>query len=244
MEHWEALCPGGHRFVYDGESFRPGTDTFLLSSLPRLKPGLRVMDLGCGTGLLGLLLLQRQPELSVTGIDIQPAAIRLAERTAVENSLTDRLTFHTADLRDVKGRFPTGSFDLAVCNPPYYPAASGALSAGGARRTARSEVACTLEDVCRASSYLLRWGGALCLVHKPERMTDLLCALRESGLEPKRLRFACKTAGAAPSLLLLEARRGGKPGLSVEAPLILQTPDGTPTAEVEAIYFRQQEDTP
>lgn len=244
MEHWEALCHGGYRFVYDDALFRPGTDTFLLSSLPRLKPGLRAVDLGCGTGLLGLLLLQRQPDIAVTGIDIQPAAIRLAERAAAENGLADRLIFQTADLRDAKSLFPTGGFDLAVCNPPYYPPASGALSGDGARRTARSEVACTLEDVCRAASYLLRWGGSFCLVHKPERLTDLLYALRESGLEPKRLRFVCKTAGSAPSLVLAEARRGGRPGLTIEPPLILQTADGAPTAEVDAIYFRQQEDTP
>ena len=244
MEHWEALCHGGYRFVYDDALFRPGTDTFLLSSLPRLKPGLRVADLGCGTGLLGLLLLQRQPELRVTGMDIQPEAIRLAEQAAAENGLQDRLAFHAADLRNVKALFPTGSFDLAVCNPPYYPSGSGALSADGARRTARAEVSCTLEDVCAAAAYLLRWGGRLCLVHKPERLTDLLCALRGNGLEPKRLRFVCKTAGSAPSLVLAEARRGGKPSLAVEEPLILQAADGSPTAEVDAIYFRQQEATP
>ena len=78
----------------------------------------------------------------------------------------------------------------------------------------------------------------------PERLTDLLCALRANGLEPKRLRFVCKTAADAPSLVLAEARRGGKPGLTIEAPLILQNSDGTPTPEVDAIYFRQQEDTP
>ena len=244
MEHWESLCPGGLRFVYDDTLFRPGTDTFLLSSLPRLRPCLRVVDLGCGTGLLGLLLLQRQPELRVTGVDIQPEAIRLAEQAAAENGLWDRLAFHAADLRNVKALFPTGSFDLAVCNPPYYPSGSGALSADGARRTARAEVSCTLEDVCAAAAYLLRWGGRLCLVHKPERLTDLLCALREHGLEPKRLRFVCKTAGSAPSLVLAEARRGGRPGLTIEEPLILQTADGAPSAEVDAIYFRQQEETP
>ena len=244
MEHWESLCPGGLRFVYDDALFRPGTDTFLLSSLPRLKPGLRVVDLGCGTGLLGLLLLQRQPELRVTGVDIQTAAIRLAEQAAAENSLRDRLIFHSADLRNVKALFSTGSFDLAVCNPPYYPPGNGALSADGARRTARAEVECTLGDVCRAAAYLLRWGGRLCLVHKPERLTDLLAAMRAHVIEPKRLRFVQPREGQAPSLVLAEGCRGGKPGLSVDAPLLLQNPDGSPTVELDAIYCRQPEDTP
>lgn len=244
MEHWEALCPGGYRFVYDDGLFRPGTDTFLLSSLPRLKPGLRVCDLGCGTGLLGLLLLQRQGALTVAGVEIQETAVRLAKKAAAENRLADRLTFRHGDLREVRSLFPTGSFDLVVCNPPYYSPASGAAAENDARRTARSEVSCTLEDVCAAAAYLLRWGGSFCLVHKPERLTDLLCALRHAALEPKRLRFVCPTAGAAPSLLLLEGRRGGKPGLSIEAPLILQNSDGAPTREVDAIYFRRQEETP
>lgn len=244
MEHWEALCPGGYRFVYGDGLFPPGTDTFLLSSLPRLKPGLRVCDLGCGTGLLGLLLLQRQPALAVTGVDIQEAAVRLAERAAAENRLTDRLTFRHGDLRKIRSLLPAGGFDLVVCNPPYYLPGSGLLAEGSALRTARAEVSCTLEEVCAAASYLLRWGGAFCLVHKPERLTDLLCALRQAAMEPKRLRFVCPAAGAAPSLVLLEGRRGGKPGLTVESPLILQNGDGSPTAELDAIYFRQQEETP
>ncbi len=243
MEHWEPLCPGGYRFVYDDGLFRPGTDTFLLSSLPRLKPGMRVCDLGCGTGLLGLLLLQRQPELSVTGVEIQKAAASLAQKAAAENGLTDRFTLCCDDLRNVRNHFPAGSFDLAVCNPPYYPPGSGRMAADNAIRTARAEVSCTPEDICAAASYLLRWGGSFCMVHKPERLTDLLCALRNHGMEPKRLRFVCKDGTSAPSLLLLEGRRGGKPGLSVEAPLILQNPDGSPSREVETIYFRQQEDT-
>lgn len=243
MEHWESLKSDGYRFVYDDTMFRPGTDTFLLSSFPRLKPGMRVCDLGCGTGLLGLLLLQRQPSLQVTGIDIQPAAIALAERAAAENGLTDRLTFQAEDLRETS--LPANSFDLVVCNPPYYPPNSGKLPASGALRTARSEESCSLEDLCRAAARLLPWSGHFCLVHKPERLTDLCCTLREAGLEPKRLRFVCKTAGSAPSLLLLDACRGGKPGLTLEAPLILQNSDGSPTSEVDAIYFRtQQEDTP
>ena len=239
MEHWEALKPGGYRFVYDDTLFPPSTDTFLLSSLPKLKRGLRICDLGCGTGLLGLLLLQRQSDLRVTGLDIQPKAIALAARAAAENNLADRLTFHTQDLRQVKTLFPTGSFDLVVCNPPYYPPASGAMAETQSIRTARSEVSCSLEDLCGAAAYLLRWGGSFCLVHKPERLTDVLCALRNAAMEPKRLRFVSAAPTQAPSLILVEGRRGGKPGLTVEPPLILQTSDGTPTEEVDAIYFRR-----
>ena len=243
MEYWEPLKPGGYRFVYDDTLFRPGTDTFLLSSMPRLKPNLRVCDLGCGTGLLGLLLLQRQPGLSVTGIDLQPEAIRLAEKAAAENGLSQNLRFVCGDLREPV--LPANSFDLVVCNPPYYPAGSGKLASTPARRTARSEESCTLEELCRAAARLLPWGNHFCMVHKPERLTDLCCTLRACGLEPKRLRFVCKKAGSAPSLVLLDACRGGKPGLIVEEPLILQNSDGSPTAEVDAIYFRtQQEDTP
>lgn len=244
MEHWESLKVGGYRFVYDDGLFRPGTDTFLLSSLPRLKAGLRVCDLGCGTGLLGLLLMQRQDGLSVTGVDIQPEAINLASRCAEENGLTEHLRFLHADLRAVQSHFLTGSFDLVVCNPPYYPPQSGRMSEDAAIRTARSEISCTLEDICYAASYLLRWGGSFCLVHKPERLTDVLDAMRRHGCEPKRLRLVSTRPESAPSLLLVEGRRGGKPGLSIEAPLILQTSNGNPTPEVETIYFRQQEDTP
>ena len=244
MEHWEALKDGGYRFVYDDALFRPGTDSFVLSSLPRLKPGLRVCDLGSGTGLLGLLLLQRQADLQVAGVEIQAEAVALAEKAAAENGLSDRLTFLHRDLRTVREVLPTGSFDLVLSNPPYYPAASGHLAETDALRTARAEVDCSLEDVCAAASYLLRWGGSFCLVHKPERLTDLMCTLRAAALEPKRLRFVCPRDHTAPSLVLLEARRGGKSGLTVEAPLVLQRADGSPTAEADAIYFRTQEDTP
>ena len=239
MEHWELFKPGGLRFVWADELFPPGTDSFLLSAFPRLRPGLRVLDLGCGTGLLSLLLLQRQRELAVTGLELSPEAMALAKRAAAKNDLTDRLFFHQGDLRD-RNALPAGPFDLAVCNPPYYPVNSGALTEESLRRTARAEVDCTLNDVCQAACRSLRWGGYFCLVHKPERLTDLLCALRENGLEPKRLRPVCTRPERAPSLVLLEARRGGKPGLRMEPPLVLENSDGSPTAELNRIYFREE----
>ena len=235
---WEALRPGGLRFAYGRGQFPPGLDSFLLASLPKLKAGMKVCDLGCGTGLLGLLLLQREGALTVTGLETQPEAVRLGERAVLENHLSGRLTFRLEDLRETA--LPAGSFDLAVCNPPYFPPSSGPPPKGEARRTARTEESCTLEEVCRAAARLLRWGGSFCLVHKPERLADLVCALRESGLEPKRLRFVCVRPERAPSLILMEARRGGRPGLRAEPPLALENADGSPTAELNRIYFREE----
>lgn len=244
MEHWESLRPGGYRFVYDEAVFPPGTDSFVLSAFPRLKAGMRVCDLGCGSGLLTLLLLQRQQSLDVTGVELDEHAATLAQLAAQKNNLTGRMQVVHGDLRQIRSLLPAGSFDLVACNPPYYASGGGKLPAQPSLRTARAEVTCTVEDVCAAAAYLLRWGGSFCLIHKPERLTDLLCALRGAVLEPKRLRFVCPRIGSPPSLILLEGRRGGRPGLEILAPLTLYRSDGTPTAELDAIYFRTEEDMP
>ena len=237
MERIDRLNGTDWLFHYDGACFPPGTDSFLLSSLPRLKSGMRVLDLGSGFGLLGLLLLRRCSDITVTGLELDPHAAALGQRNAHENQLSDRLTILQGDLRNT-GTIPAGSFDLVVCNPPYFPAGSGASAPDAARRSAREEITCSLEDICTAAARALRWSGSFCIVHKPDRLTDLLYAMRTARLEPKRLRMIQKTAISAPSLLLIEAKRGGKPGLKPEPPLILQQPDGTPTAEINHIYYR------
>ena len=242
MEHWERLCPGGLKFVYGDGMFPPSTDSFLLSSLPRLKKGCRVCDLGCGTGLLGILLLQRQRQITVTGVELNEEAAALGQSCAAENGLGDRLIIRQGDLRQVRQFLPAGRFDLVVCNPPYYPPQSGRTAEKDALRRARAEVTCTLEDVCAAAAWLLRWGGSFCLVHKPERLSDVLCAMREHKIEPKQLRFVCKNAAAAPSLFLCEGRRGGNSGLAVLPPLLLDTPEGQ--RELDTIYFRKEESAP
>lgn len=241
MEHWDALCPGGLRICWDETAHKPGTDSFLLGAFPRLRPGLRVCDLGSGTGLLGLLLLQRQRELTVTGVELSPAAAALADRAAEENGLTDRLRTLRGDLRSARELLDAGGYDLCVSNPPFFPLGGGAPALDAARRSARSETDCTLEDVCRAAAYALRWGGRFCAVYRPERLCDLVCALRESGLEPKRLRMVEAEPGRAPSLLLIEAVRGGRPGLAAEPPLRLRDEAGEPTAAYDAVYFRTKE---
>ena len=239
MEKIDQLWPGGFRFLFDDALFQPGTDSFLLGAFPRLKRSETVCDLGGGTGLLGLLLLAREPSLHVTEVELQSQACALCRRSAALNGLEDSLQCIEADLRHLPMLRP-GSFDLVVANPPYFAAGSGAQAESAARRAARSEVTCTLEDILTAAARLLRWGGRLALVFRTERMAELMAAARRHGLEPKRLCIVQNTISSTPSLFLLECRRGGHTGLQVEPPLLLQGPDGKPTAALDAAYFRNK----
>ena len=124
---------------------------------------------------------------------------------------------------------PAGSMDAVISNPPYFLPGSG-REASGARSGFRSEMTCSLSQLADAASWLLRWGGSFAVVYRPERLVDLLVSLRAHGMEPKRLRFV--QTKDVPSLVLVESRRGGKPGLTVEPPLIIGS------GEWEKVYFR------
>ena len=237
MTDKEQLWPGGP-VLYQAEHFRLGTDCVLLADFARPAGAQRGIDLGCASGAALLLLLSRTEKLRMTGLEIVPEAAELARKNLAENGLEARGEIVTGDLREHRALFRAGSFDLVIANPPYYPAGSGALPADADRAAARGELLCTLEDVCRAAGYLLRTGGRACLVHKPERLSELFCRLTENGLEPKRLRLVCGRPESAPSLVLVEARRGGKPGLEIAPPLLLQGPDGGESAELGRIYRR------
>ena len=220
MERREAL-EGGFTLYYDSELFKPTTDSFLLGDFARPRRGDQVCDLGAGTGLLGLLLLRRQRELTLANVEWQPAAMALAEKSFAESGLSHRCTFHCGDLRERTALPAANSMDYVVCNPPYYAADAGLAPRSGALRAARTEEGCTLTDVAAAAKYLLRWGGRFAMVHRAERLADVLCVLREYALEPKRLRLVQHDPASAPSLLLVEAVLGGKSGLITEPTLLL-----------------------
>lgn len=236
----ETVGGGAYTLFYDDALFKPGTDSFLLGAFVHPRRGDRTADLGAGCGLLGLLLFARESSITLTNIELRQDASALAERSFSESGLAGRCSFICGDLRDLSQLPPANSMDYVVSNPPYFPAGSGAAAAAEARRAARSEESCTLEDVTKAAGYLLRWGGRFAMVHRAERLTDVLCALRAAKLEPKRLRLVQHSAESAPSLLLVEAVRGGKSGLAAEKPLILRNADGSESDELKEIYFRKE----
>lgn len=233
--------PLGGRFTlyYDSALFKPGTDSFLLGDFARPKRGDRVCDLGAGTGLLGLLLFEKQPELTLASVELQADAMALAEKSFSVSGLSGRCSFHHGDLRDRAVLPAAGSMDYVVSNPPYYAADAGHAPEADALRTARTETGCTLADVAAAAKYLLRWGGRFAMVHRAERLTDVLCTLRAHALEPKRLRLVQHSPASAPSLLLVEAVRGGKSGLVTEPTLLLH-PEGGSGGQAPKFTFREE----
>ena len=242
MEYCDTLYPSGYHLLFRDDLVKPGTDSFLLADFtaPRLRKNLRVCDLGAGIGLIGLLLLNQCSDMTVHNVELQEASAQMAQRNIEENHLEEHMLLFHNDLRALKGVLPAGSMDLVVTNPPYFKQNSGGKAQGDIRLAAREEATCTIEDVCAAAGYLLRWGGTFTIVFRPERLADLICALRASGIEPKRIRFVEKQSGCPPILVLLEGRRGGKPGLIYEPPLVIYGADGSESSEMDRINFRNE----
>ncbi len=239
MVKWDALWPGGPTFVFEDGVFKPTTDTFLLGGFAAPKKGDRVCDLGAGIGLLGLLLLGREENLRITDIDADPAACALAEENFRRNDLRGH-TVLCADLRRRELLPRAGSFDMVVSNPPYFAAERGAV-ASGQRGMARSELSCTLRELCTAAAYLLRSGGQFCLVYRAERLSELLVQLHALRLVPKTLQAVQKTIDTPPRLVLLRCRKDGGTGLDIRPPLLLQNADGTESDALRRCYFRDKE---
>lgn len=238
MAETQRLWPGGPLFLPDPHA-PLSTDSVLLAGFTRADSCRKGIDLGCASGALLLMLLGRTERLHMTGLELREEAAALGRKNLRLNGWEERGEIRTGDLREHRSLFPAGGFDLAVANPPYYPEGGGARSPDRWRDLARREDSCRPEELIRAAAWLLREGGRFALVHKPERLVELLSLMSGNGLEPKRLRFSAPRPGAAPNLALVEGRRGGKPGLSVEPTLILRDETGEETAELRRIYRRE-----
>lgn len=215
----------------DGLTF--GTDALLLAAFAA-KKAKRALELGGGTGIVSMLLATRGRFDRIDCVEIQPAYADLITRNAALNGLDGRVRSVCADLRDFPHTTEYGTYDAVFSNPPYMKTGAGASCQSNEKEIARHECFGDIYDFTRTASRALRYGGAFYAVYRPDRLTDLLTAAREAHLEPKRLCFVTARVGLAPSMVLLEARRGGKPGLTVTPSLIL-TEDGKDTSEMTYI---------
>lgn len=233
------LWPGGPVFKEEDGVHRVGADSVILADFTvgaRHRKTERAADLGCGSGIISVLMAWSIPGLLVDAVELQPRAAVLARENAELSGLSDRITVIEEDLRRHREFLQSGAYDFTVSNPPYNPRGSGKRHANANLAAARDDLRCTLDDLCRAAKYLTRWGGSLFLVNKPGRLSDTFRALSANGFEAKRLRFIQHDLSSPPNLVLIEARRGGNPSLSVEAPLFLTNEDGGDSDEIKRIY--------
>ena len=227
----------GLKIYQQTDGFRFGTDAVLLAWFAAEKRFRNVVDLCCGNGIIPLILSARAHNASICGVEILEEPVKLANMSFEYNGLQDRLRIINGDLRLLKEEkyLPHASFDLVTANPPYSAEGTGFVSDGD-RGTARTELCCTSEDVATAAAYLLKNSGRLCVINRPERMADIVCAMRNAGIEPKRIMYVCSKPDIAPTMMMIEGVKGGKSGIKTEPLLEITDRNGKYTAKICEIY--------
>ena len=194
------------------------------------------MDLCTGTGIISILLAGKTENTHITAVEIQENVANMAMRSVCLNNLEDRITIINDDLKNIPSHFELGSFDVIVTNPPYKKENSGLTNTSTEKLISRHEIMCNLEDVVMVSNKMLKNSGSFYMVHRPDRLADIIDLLRKYKLEPKVLRFVQPFEDKAPNLLLIKAVKNSKPFLKVESPLIVYNKDNTYTNEILKIY--------
>ncbi len=223
--------------VIVSQAHRFSTDTILLASFSLPKTGETCADFGTGCGAIPLIWCAKAKPKKIYGVEIQREACEMARRSVELNRLTGTVELLCCDMTAIrqKAALPANRFDLIACNPPYKEEGAGLKNPEESRRVARHEVACSFAEIARSAVYLLRFGGRFCCCLRPERLCSVLLDLRNAGLEPKRLRLVQQRADKSPSLFLLQANRGGKPGMVID-PVLLIEDGGGYSEEMTAIY--------
>lgn len=225
------------KIIQDKNGFRFGMDAVLLSDFAKeIKPNKNIMELCAGNGAISLLLSAKTVDTSITAVEIQEYVADLAKRSVCLNGLESRINVLCMDLNDLDKHYPAGSFDYVVCNPPYKQSLSGIVNLSDTKTIARHEVYCSLDDVIRVSSFLLKNNGSFYMVHRPERLCDIITTLRLYKLEPKVLRFIQPQFDKPANLLLIKAVKCGKPFLKLLPNLIVYKDVNKYTDEFLKIY--------
>ncbi len=236
-ERVDDLHRNGYMLIQDPKRFCFGVDAVLLSGFATAKKGDKVLDLGTGTGVIPILMSAKTNAEHFSALEIQPESAEMAKRSVMLNDLQDKIDIIEGDIKKAAEIFKPSSFDVITTNPPYMNFEGGIKNSYDPKTIARHEVLCSLDDVASAAQKLLKFGGKFFMVHRPHRLTDIMCILREHKLEPKRIRFVQPYADREPNMVLVEAVRSGKPMIKVMPTLVIYNKNGTYTQETLDIYY-------
>ena len=235
-ERLDDLQRNNLRIIQDPGRFCFGMDAVLLSGFAFAGKGDRVLDLGTGTGILPILMSAKTEAAELIGLELQPESADMADRSVRINGIGERVRIVQGDIKEADSIFPLSSFDAITCNPPYMIGQHGITNPESPKAIARHEITCTFEDVARVTEKLLKPNGHFFLVHRPFRLSEIICTLTRYRLEPKRLRLVYPFIDREPNMVLIEAVRGGKPRMTVEKPLIIFKEKGVYTDEIAEEY--------
>ena len=232
------IVPGSEfKIIQNREKFSYGTDAIFLSHFAKVKG--TVVDLGTGTGIIPLRLLAKGNVDIIYGVEIQDEVAEMAKRSIELNNLEDKIKILNLDLNKLE--FGKDTIDAVTTNPPYMKLGGAIVNSEENFAISRHEIACTLEDIISVSEYLLKPLGKFYMVHRPDRLVDIMYLLRKYNIEPKYIRFVQPKINKKPNLILIEGIKFGKPDLKFYDPLIVYNEDGSYTDEIYDIYGRDKE---
>ena len=225
-EKIEDLGLKGYKIIQNKDGFCFGSDAVLLARFTKLKKGAKVLDMCTGTGIIPVLLWGMNEPSSIDAVEILPQVSDMAKRSMELNSLSDKIHIHNADLKDSAKLFGKHVFDAVTCNPPYMNAGGGIVNPKDNLAIARHEIACTLDDVVRCAREVLKPGGKLFMVHRADRLCDVITTFRKYRIEPKRLAVVYPCEGKGANLILVEGAVDGKAQLKLESAVFMYDKDG------------------
>lgn len=235
-ERLDDLQCKGYQIIQDPKRFCFGVDAVFLSNFVTVKRGGRILDLGTGTGIIPILLAAKTEAAYITGLEIQKESAEMAARSVQLNGLEERITITEGDIKEAADIFSAASFDVITSNPPYMTHEHGLENAYEPKNIARHEILCKLEDVVRAAARLVKPGGSFFMIHKPFRLAEIFGMLMQYKLEPKRMRLIYPYVEKEPTMVMIEAVRGGRSRIKIEPPLIVYQEKGVYTEEVRRMY--------
>lgn len=229
----------GYQIIQKPKGFCFGVDAVLLSDFAKVRKGQRVLDLCTGGGVIPILLAAKTEGKSFCGLEIQPDYADMACRSVKMNHLEDRVEIVCGDVKEVTGRFAPASVQVVTVNPPYMTEHHGLTNLHEPKTIARHEVLLCLEDVVRAAAHVLPEGGSFFMIHKPFRLAEIFACMKQYHIEPKRMRLVHPYVDKEPTMVLIEGTKGGRPRITVEAPLIVYQDKGIYSDEIFRIYGKR-----
>lgn len=241
MERIDDLGCKGLKIIQNTDGFCFGMDAVLLSDFAKdIKRNAKVIDLGTGTGIIATLLCGKTDLKEIIGVEVQKEVCEMARRSIELNNLQDRFSILEANIKDLDKKLPVASFDAIVTNPPYKRENTGLQNEKETKLIARHEILCNLEDIVRVSGKLLKDKGVFYMVHRPERLVDIIYLLRKYKIEPKIIRLVQGKQGRAPNLVLVKAVKNAGVFVDIKPNLIVYNDDDTYTDEMEQIHGKKE----